>query len=149
MRGERFPQLYPPLQWIKSEMVKLPASRCDPRLGRIAGADEPRRPANARPGRQRGPYSRLALRRQPLGRPNALPLLVPFARALAMPAAIRSWMIERSNSANTPNIWKSAFPAGVLVSTPWRSRYRSTPAPCSSPPRRARSHRFGCARAEK
>ena len=83
VRGEPFPQLYPPLQWIKSEMV----NRCDPRHGRIAGADKPRRPANACPDRQRGPYSRLALRRQ-LGRPNALPLLVPFARALAMPAAI-------------------------------------------------------------
>jgi hypothetical protein len=52
-------------------MVNLPASRCDPRHGRIAGADEPRRPANARPGRQRGPYSRLALRRQP-GPPERL-----------------------------------------------------------------------------
>jgi len=26
VRGERFPQFYPPLQWIKSEMVNLPAS---------------------------------------------------------------------------------------------------------------------------
>jgi hypothetical protein len=31
-------------------------------------------------------------------------------------------MSERSNSANTPSIWNSAFPTGVLVSTPWRSR---------------------------
>jgi hypothetical protein len=33
-----------------------------------------------------------------LGRPKGLPLLVHFARALVMPAAMRSWMIERSNS---------------------------------------------------
>jgi hypothetical protein len=37
-------------KWLTS-----PHLRCDPRHGRIAGADEPRRPANARPGRQRGP----------------------------------------------------------------------------------------------
>jgi hypothetical protein len=70
---------------------------------------------------------------------KARPLLVPFWRALAMPAEMRSWIMERSNSANKPSIWKSALPAGVLVSTPGRSRYRSTPAPCSSPRNPTRS----------
>src|SRR6516162_3005136 len=51
-----------------------------------------------------------------LARPIGFPLLVPFSRALASPAWIRSWMIVRSNSANTPSIWKSARPAGVVVS---------------------------------
>src|SRR6516225_11100636 len=46
-----------------------------------------------------------------LARPIGLPLLVPFSRALTSPAWIRSWMIARSNSANTPSIWKSARPA--------------------------------------
>ena len=30
-------------------------------------------------------------------------------------------LIARSNSANTPSIWNSAFPAGLLVSAPCRS----------------------------
>ena len=32
------------------------------------------------------------------------PSLTPFVRARARPACMRSWMIERSNSANTPSI---------------------------------------------
>ena len=43
---------------------------------------------------------------------------MPSARALAKPAITRSWMIERSNSANTPIIWNMALPAGVVVSMP-------------------------------
>jgi hypothetical protein len=35
--------------------------------------------------------------------------------ALAMPAAMRSWISERSNSANTPSIRQSALPADVTV----------------------------------
>jgi hypothetical protein len=43
-----------------------------------------------------------------------LPLLVfPDAFTRASPALIRSWIIARSNSANTPIIWKSALPPGV------------------------------------
>jgi hypothetical protein len=34
------------------------------------------------------------------------------------PARTRSWMIARSNSANTPIIWNMALPAGVVVSRP-------------------------------
>jgi len=42
-------------------------------------------------------------------------LLLVFADALtrAIPALTRSWIIARSNSANTPIIWKSALPPGV------------------------------------
>jgi len=29
--------------------------------------------------------------------------------------ALRARMIERSNSANTPSIWRSALPGGVIV----------------------------------
>jgi hypothetical protein len=39
-----------------------------------------------------------------LGLPIAFPLRVPHFRALAMPAMVRSVMIERSNSAKTPSI---------------------------------------------
>ena len=42
----------------------------------------------------------------------------PAAFALANPDPIRSRMMERSNSANTPHIWNMAFPAGVVVSIP-------------------------------
>ena len=70
MRGERFPQLYPPLQWIKSEMVNLPASplrsapRSHCRCRRAAPSCEcPSRP----PARPVQPP-------RALGRPNALPL---------------------------------------------------------------------------
>src|SRR5687768_10107560 len=46
------------------------------------------------------------------------PSRTPLVRARARPAWMRSWMIERSNSANTPSIWNSARPAGVVVATP-------------------------------
>jgi hypothetical protein len=81
------------------ELLTRAHLRGDPRDGRVAGPHEPCRPANARPRRQRGPYSRLPLRRQLSGRPKAFPLLVPFARALAMPAAMRSWMRRRADLA--------------------------------------------------
>jgi hypothetical protein len=40
-----------------------------------------------------------------------------FGRAerLSAPGALRARMIERSNSANTPSIWRSALPDGVIV----------------------------------
>jgi hypothetical protein len=60
--------------------------RGDPGHGRVACADEPRRPANARPGHQRGPHSRLALRRQPRAR-KPCRASVASACALAMPRA--------------------------------------------------------------
>jgi hypothetical protein len=66
------------------ELLTRAHLRGDPRHGRVASADKPRRSANARSRGQRSPYSRFALCRQ-LGRPKAFPLLVPFARALAMP----------------------------------------------------------------
>jgi hypothetical protein len=47
------------------------------------------------------------------GRPIGLPLRVPLAAALDMPASTRSRIIERSNSANTPIIWNMALPDGV------------------------------------
>ena len=70
-----------------------------------------------------------------LGRPRRL----PFARALSRPAHTRSRIIARSNSANTPIIWNSAFPPGVVVSTPRRSRSRSTPCAWTSPRNATRS----------
>ncbi len=42
---------------------------------------------------------------------------------------------------STTNIWNSAFPPGVVVSIPWRSRYKSTPAACRSPRKATRSCR--------
>ena len=63
------------------------------------------------------------------GRPNGRPDFVPCSRARSRPAAIRSLMMPRSNSANTLSIPNMALPAGVVVSRPWRSRYKSTPAP--------------------
>ena len=47
-----------------------------------------------------------------LGRPKCL----LWARARPRPALMRAVMIERSNSAKTPGIWKSMRPEGVLVS---------------------------------
>jgi hypothetical protein len=54
-----------------------------------------------------------------LGRPKAFPLLVPFARALAMPAAMRSWMIERwhGRQANLAILIKLAT-VSLVVSDP-------------------------------
>src|SRR5215471_1663438 len=52
---------------------------------------------------------------------------------------MRSVMIARSNSAKTPSISNSARPAGVVVSTAWRSRYKSHPTPFSSPRKPTRS----------
>jgi hypothetical protein len=48
-----------------------------------------------------------------MGRPIGFPLLVPCSSARAIPALIRAWITARSNSANTPNIWNMALPAGV------------------------------------
>src|SRR4029453_13710100 len=45
------------------------------------------------------------------------PNIRPLARARASPAFTRSSMIERSNSANTPNIPYIALPDGVEVSS--------------------------------
>ncbi len=42
------------------ELLTRAHLRGDPRDGRVAGPHEPCRPANARPRRQRGPYSRFA-----------------------------------------------------------------------------------------
>jgi hypothetical protein len=47
-----------------------------------------------------------------------LPSVTPSSLALASPAFTRSWIIERSNSANTPIIPNIARPLGVLVSSP-------------------------------
>jgi hypothetical protein len=44
--------------------------------------------------------------------------LVEVGAGGGSPAFALSTIIARSNSLNTPSIWKSAFPAGVLVSTP-------------------------------
>ena len=44
------------------------------------------------------------------------PRRTPLARAAASPAFTLSRIIVRSNSANTPSIWNSALPAGVVVS---------------------------------
>ena len=52
------------------------------------------------------------------GRPRRLPL----ALALFRPARTLSWIIARSNSANTPSIWNMALPEGVDVSRPWTCR---------------------------
>jgi hypothetical protein len=82
-------------------------------------ADKPRGLPNASPGRERGAYGRVAFRREF----QAFLLQVPFSRALGMPAATRSLMIERSNSTKTPSIWRGTLPAGVLVSIPCLSRY--------------------------
>jgi hypothetical protein len=46
------------------------------------------------------------------------PSTLPLALARASPAFTRSWIIARSNSAKTPHIWNSAFPAAVPVSMP-------------------------------
>ncbi len=56
------------------------------------------------------------------GRPMGFPDFVPCSLARASPAWMRSAMISRSNSANTPSIWNIALPAGVPVSRPclWR-----------------------------
>ena len=53
-----------------------------------------------------------------LGRPIGFPLLVPLAFARAIPAAMRSWMIARSNSLNTESMPNIARPAGLVVSSP-------------------------------
>jgi hypothetical protein len=50
-----------------------------------------------------------------LALPIGLPLPLPCARALAMPAAMLTWIMERSNSANTPSIWNTALPARVRL----------------------------------
>lgn len=44
-----------------------------------------------------------------------LPSFVPAALVRARPAFTRSWIIDRSNSANTPIIWNIARPAGVRL----------------------------------
>ena len=41
----------------------------------------------------------------------------PRARAAARPAAVRSWMRSRSNSAMAPMMWNSSLPPGVVVSS--------------------------------
>jgi hypothetical protein len=51
------------------------------------------------------------------GRPIGLPLRVPLAAALDMPARTRSRIIERSNSAKTPIIWNMALPDVGRVET--------------------------------
>jgi hypothetical protein len=66
----------------------------------LSARRSPRRLPDAGSSSQGSPHGILSLG----SLPNAFPLLVPCARALAMPAAMRSWMIERSNSANTPSI---------------------------------------------
>lgn len=48
---------------------------------------------------------------------GVLPSFVPLALARASPALTRSRIISLSNSADTPIIWNSALPAGVVVST--------------------------------
>ena len=62
------------------------------------------------------------------GRPRRFPSLL----ALASPARTRSWIMARSNSANTPIIWNIALPAGVVVSSPCWRRNRSILNACSS-----------------
>jgi hypothetical protein len=47
-----------------------------------------------------------------------LPRIFPCALARSSPALTRSRIIAHSNSAKTPHIWNSAFPAGVVVSMP-------------------------------
>ena len=51
-------------------------------------------------------------------------------KSLASPDLTRSWIMARSNSANTPIIWNIALPAGVVVSIPclrsWRAWVRGT-----------------------
>jgi hypothetical protein len=64
-----------------------------------------------------GTDASFGLRRKP-GRPIGLPLRVPLAAALDMPANTRSRIMDRSNSAKTPIIWNMALPDGVDVSIP-------------------------------
>jgi hypothetical protein len=59
------------------------------------------------------------------GQPRGRPSVLPSSLALRRPARTRSWIIARSNSAKTPIIWKSALPAGVVVSMPCVLRNRS------------------------
>jgi hypothetical protein len=84
--------------------LRLPAhlSR-DVMHGAVSHPDSTGDLPNASAGRERSPYSGDLLRRH-FGRPIAFPLLVPCARALAMPARTRCTIIARSNSANTPSI---------------------------------------------
>jgi hypothetical protein len=63
----------------------------------------------------------MALMLLPLARAAAVivgrPSRVPAAFVLASPALTLSRIMDRSNSANTPIIWNSALPLGVVVST--------------------------------
>ena len=52
------------------------------------------------------------------GASGGLPRRFPSLLARFRPARTRSWMIDLSNSANTPSIWNMALPAGVMVSRP-------------------------------
>ena len=58
----------------------------------------------------------------------ARPRRFPFALARVSPAVIRSRMMDRSNSANTPHMRNIALPAGVVVSIPCWRKYRSMPS---------------------
>jgi hypothetical protein len=58
-----------------------------------------------------------------LGPPELLAVFLGPPQA----ARTRSWIIARSNSANTPIIWNIALPAGVVVSRPCWCRNRSMP----------------------
>jgi len=82
-----------------------------------------------RPGWLRAARMATSFSSEMVGRPKRFPSLL----ALAKPARTRSWIIDRSNSADTPIIWNSALPAGVVVSMPCWCRCRSTWRAWSSP----------------
>ena len=62
------------------------------------------------------------------------PILAPRRFAARIPAAVRSRIRSRSNSAMLPSTWKRSRPAGVLVSIAWSSTTRSIPSASSSRP---------------
>jgi hypothetical protein len=114
-------QPWPPMR--RQLLASFYATALTPSKGRLIRCtvlgSTPKRAAilrtpSARPGVLRAARICLSSSAGIRGRPSCL----PSSLALRRPARTRSWIIDRSNSANTPIIWNSAFPAGVVVSNP-------------------------------